>query len=199
MGSRALISTILSLKVEADSLDWQTREAAGFALRDLIEVEFDLGIRYTRDWVQDPSERIRRAACLACMQRKRFTTPQRLRVILQRLRLLMADDSLYVRKCCGPFVVGYLGYTYPSLSIPWLLTQSKRQNLNVRTNVAKAFSQALGGHFPKEALDILEPLAEDPSPRVRSAVAASLRNVLRRAPSYHADIQRRFASFRLSK
>jgi hypothetical protein len=92
----------------------------------------------------------------------------------------MRDESLYVRKCCGPFVVGYLGYTYPDTTIPWLRAQARLANLNVRANVAKAFSQALGGNYPEEALKILASLAEDDRPRVQAAVAASIRNIVRR-------------------
>jgi HEAT repeat protein len=184
--------TIRRLRVSANSDSWQEREEAGFALRDLIELHFDEGVRLTRDWVTDPSDRIRRAACLSCMQRKKYTSPRRLRVVLKRLTLMMSDDSLYVRKCCGPFVVGYLGYTYPELTLPWLLKQAVRTNVNVRTNVAKSFSQALGARHPREALEILNLLCEDARPRVRAATTSALRNVLRRNIGAHKLIRSRF-------
>jgi 3-methyladenine DNA glycosylase AlkC len=181
MRSCQLAVAIQRLRLSADSNDWHERECAGFSLRDLIEESFEEGIRLTRDWVKDPSERIRRAACLACMQRKKYTTPHRLGIVLRRLGPIMTDDSLYVRKCCGPFVVGYLGYTYPEMTLPWLSNQATRRDLNVRTNVAKAFSQALGGRHPREALEILNSLSDDERPRVRAASKSAVKNVLRRS------------------
>ncbi len=187
------------LKVQADSDDWSERETAGFALRDLIEREFDPTFDLVEDWVSDSSERIRRAACLACMQRKRFTNDARLKRLLKRLDTIMADDSLYVRKCCGPFVVGYLGYTYPLITIPWLAKKARSTNFNVRANVAKAFTQALGGQYPEDAIGILEGLCKDQVPRVRSAVAAALRNVGRRNTSLLGRVSRLQALMEVEK
>lgn len=157
-----------------------------------MELHFDQVFLLTRAWVHDPSEKVRRAVCLACMQRKRFTTGERLRLVLERLESLMTDDSLYVRKCCGPFVVGYLGYTYPTITLPWLASQAQSKNLNTRANVAKAFSQALGGKHPLFALEILYQLRDDPEPRVRSAVGAGVRNVVRRKAASADDVASRF-------
>jgi hypothetical protein len=91
----------------------------------------------------------------------------------------MHDDDAYVRKCCGPFVVGYLGYTYPTVTLPWLERMANALDLNVRANVAKAFSQALGRRRSREGLEILNRLAEDDRNRVASATGASVRNIAR--------------------
>jgi 3-methyladenine DNA glycosylase AlkC len=184
--------TINSLQLLASSDDWHKREDAGFSLRDLMEKHFDEVIKLTESWVTHSDERVRRAACLACMQRKAQTDISRLPKILNRLERIMEDDSLYVRKCCGPFVVGYLGYTYPSVTLPWLIEQAKKDDLNVRTNVAKAFSQALGGHHPKEGLSILEILVSDQRRRIRSAVVAALRNIMKRGGISASQIKQRF-------
>jgi 3-methyladenine DNA glycosylase AlkC len=181
MNLRSLASTIRSLRLAAKSDDWEQREYAGFALRDLIELHFHEGVRLTQSWATDSSDRVRRAFCLSCMQRKKFTTNPKVRRTLKRLRPIMSDDSVYVRKCCGPFVVGYLGYTYPTVVLPWLAQQAKKSDLNIRTNVAKAFSQALGGKHPAAALRILNFLSSDTRPRLRAAVGSALRNVLRRS------------------
>jgi len=196
MNCPSLASTIRSLRLAAGSDDWERREFAGFALRDLIELHFDEGVRLTRSWASDPSERVRRAFCLSCMQRKKYTTDQKVRTILKRLQPVMSDESLYVRKCCGPFVVGYLGYTYPTITLPWLARQAKKRDLNVRTNVAKAFSQALGGKHPREALQILNLLSSDGRPRLRAAVASALRNVLRRSRESRTIVRSSFPRLR---
>jgi len=116
---------------------------------------------------------------LACMQRKAYTDEGRVAAVLARLTSLMVDDDLYVRKCCGPFVVGYLCYTYPLVSLPWLESMAHCDDLNVRANVAKAFSQALGRQQPDAGLSILSLLSDDTRHRVRSAVKSSLRNIVR--------------------
>jgi hypothetical protein len=168
---------VAKLRLQAKSDNWHRREEAGFTLRNLMEDHFDEVFSLTKDWAGDTSECVRRAMCLACMQRKAKTDPARVRKTLKRLTPLMSDDDIYVRKCCGPFVLGYLGYTYPEISLPWIKGQARRKDLNVRANVAKAFSQALGRRFPKEACTILLMLAKDERPRVRSAVGASVRNI----------------------
>lgn len=182
------------LKLLALSDDWKSREEAGFALRDLMEGRFEEVFALTVDWVTHPSDRVRRAACLACMQRKAYTDIPKLKKVLDRLSVLMKDDSIYVRKCCGPFVVGYLGYTYPVTTLPWLAEKARDEDINVRANTAKAFSQALGGRHPTEGIDILKILGVDDRHRVRSAVLSALRNIVRRKAISENDVERHFPS-----
>jgi len=168
---------ISELRKLADSDDWWDREIAGFALRDLMEDHFVEGMKLTSRWPNHRSARIRRAACQSLMQRKAKTTDNRLRPILKRLEVLMNDDDIYVRKCCGPYVVAYLAYTYPRIVIPWLKDQTHSTKLNVRANVAKAFSQSLGARRPEDGIIILNLLAKDHRRRVRQAVLSSARNI----------------------
>jgi hypothetical protein len=172
---------ISELRELADSDDWWDRETAGFALRNLIEDHFVEGMKLTRRWPNHRSARIRRAACQSLMQRKAKTTEDRLRPILRRLEISMKDDDIYVRRCCGPYVVAYLAYTYPQIVIPWLKDQADSTNLNVRTNVAKAFSQSLGARRPRDGVAILKVLATDHRRRVRQAAQASARNIFKRS------------------
>jgi 3-methyladenine DNA glycosylase AlkC len=172
---------ISELRKLADSDDWWDREIAGFALRDLIEDHFTEGMKLTIRWPKHRSARIRRAACQSLMQRKAKTTDDRLRPILKRLEVLMNDDDIYVRKCCGPYVVAYLAYTYPRIVIPWLKEQARSTDLNVRTNVAKAFSQSLGARRPQGGIAILNVLATDHRRRVRQAVLSAARNIFKRS------------------
>jgi len=172
---------ISELRELAQSDDWWDREIAGFALRDLLEDHFADGMKLTKDWPKHRSARIRRAACQSLMQRKAKTTDDRLRAILRRLEILMRDDDIYVRKCCGPYVVAYLAFTYPGIVIPWLKDEARSTDLNVRTNVAKAFSQSLGARRPQDGLKILKVLAADHRHRVRQAVLSSARNIFKRS------------------
>ena len=168
---------ISELRILADSDDWWDREIAGFALRYLIEDRFIEGMKLTRHWPKHRSARIRRAACQSLMQRKAKTTDERLPPILRRLEGFMKDDDIYVRKCCGPYVVAYLAFTYPRIVIPWLKRQARSADLNVRANVAKAFSQSLGNRRPEDGVAILKILAKDQRRRVRQAVLSSARNI----------------------
>jgi hypothetical protein len=127
------------------------------------------------------------------MQRKAKTTDDRLRPILKRLEVLMKDDDIYVRKCCGPYVVAYLAYTYPRIVIPWLKDQARSANLNVRTNVAKAFSQSLGARRPHDGIIILKLLATDHRHRVRQAVRSSAKNVFKKSGLGHSLVARKLS------
>ena len=75
-------------------------------------------------------------------------------------------------------------YTYPTITLPWLTKRALSKDFNIRANVAKAFTQALGGQFSADAIRILNLLCRDSSPRVRAAVSAALRNVARRNPTF---------------
>ncbi len=184
---------ILQLRKLADSDDWWDREIAGFALRDLMEDHFVEGMKLTSHWPKDRSARIRRAACQSLMQRRAKTTDDRLRPILKRLEVLMKDDDIYVRKCCGPYVVAYLAYTYPRIVMPWLKHQARSADLNVRTNVAKAFSQSLGTRRPQDGVAILKMLATDRSRRVRQAVLASARNISKKSEIGHSLVAQKLS------
>ena len=150
-------------------------------MRDLMEDHFAAAMKLTRRWPKDRSARIRRAACQSLMQRKAKTPVQRLPPVLKRLEILMKDDDIYVRKCCGPYVVAYLAYTYPLIVMPWLKIQARSTDLNVRANVAKAFSQSLGTRRPEDGVAILKLLAKDPRRRVRQAALSSARNISKRS------------------
>jgi 3-methyladenine DNA glycosylase AlkC len=183
MKNEDLGQEVASLRKMANSENWHIREEAGFTLRNLVEDHFADVYPMIKDWTTDASENVRRASCLACMQRKAKSTPDRIKKVLKYLDILMKDDSLYVRKCCGPFVVGYLGYTYPDIVIPWLKRKAASRDLNVKANVAKAFSQALAKNYSKEGIEILEMLAEDERTRVRSAVISAGKNILKLNPT----------------
>lgn len=165
------------LKKQAISDNWHNREFAGYALRNMFEENFDEIYPIIKKWTNNKNDRVRRASCLACMHRKKFGTKNRIVKILKLLEVLMKDDSKYVKKCCGPFVVGYLGYTYPQITLNWLNNQAIKTDENIRWNVAKSFSQALGRRFPHESLNILSKINYNDSKYVKSAIMSSLKNI----------------------
>ena len=160
--------------------DWKRREQAGFELRARVEKDHISMLPHIDRWLEDPNDRIRRAAVLACMVRKKYGTPEIITKILVRIGKVLNDDSLYVRKCTGPFVLGYLGYTYPEITLPqiklWVDSYMNGPKY-ICWNLASAFSQALGRRYPDFALEILPRLAQHNDKFVQRAVIRSICNV----------------------
>ncbi len=160
--------------------DWKRREESGFELRSRVEKDHMSMLIHLDKWLDDPNDRIRRASVLACMVRKKFGTPEIISKILIRIEKVLNDNSLYVRKCTGPFVLGYLGYTYPETTLPQI-KQWVNFYINgpkyICWNLASAFSQALGRKQPDFALEILPYLSEHNDKLVQRAVIRSLINV----------------------
>lgn len=163
--------------------DWKLREKGGFEFRDLFSENFELVLPIVIEWINDNNERIRRAAVLACMQKKLHNQPSKIVALLDMLENSLNDSSRYVRKCHGPFVLGYLGYTYPAIVLPRIELWAKvKEQEYERWNIASAFSQALGRRYPDEAIKVLTLLASDSRPLVWKAVASSLKNVSQVCP-----------------
>lgn len=69
--------------------------------------------------------------------------------------------------------------------------QARSSDLNVRANVAKAFSQSLGTRRPQDGVTILKMLAADRRLRVRQAVPAAARNITKKSELGKALVARR--------
>lgn len=169
---------IEEIRLLAIDTDWKSREKGGFELRNLFADNFESIQPILTAWMNDKNERIRRAAVLACMQKKLHEQPYRVIRILDMLEISLDDTSRYVRKCHGPFVLGYLGYTYPTIVLPRIEQWSRvKKRQYERWNIASAFSQAFGRRYPDEAIKVLTLLASDSRQLVWKAVASSLKNV----------------------
>lgn len=172
--------SLQQLKKMASHNDWKIRETAGFELRGRVEENYRYMLRVLDEWLADKNERVRRAAVLACMMRKKKATSNAIAALLNRLERALNDKSSYVRKCTGPFVLGYLGYTYPSISLP-KIRNWYRENKNgpkyICWNLASTFSQALGRRKPQVAANLLRLIINHPEKLVQRAVQRSLINV----------------------
>jgi len=125
------------------------------------------------------------------MMRKRYGSSDAIDSLLDRLEIVLNDPSEYVRKCTGPFVLGYLGYTYPTIVLPRLrfwFEQYESGPKHTCWNLASAFSQALGRREPVTAVALLPKLADHHEAVVRRAVARSLVNVARVAEREVVDV-----------
>lgn len=172
--------TLLELQREAANPDWERREVAGFELRRRVEVDWQAKLPVLDAWLVSDNEYIRRAAVLACMVRKRYGSPPCTIGLLEKIEKVLNDSSVYVRKCTGPFVLGYLGYTYPDVVLPQIETWFDRYKDGHKYtcwNLASTFSQALGRRQPQTALKLLPLLADHPDNLVIRATVRSLSNV----------------------
>jgi len=177
-GARAKLAAAL-----ADDDNWEVREAAVAAVRALIEADYAKGIALVMKWARGRNVNLMRAAALAVMAKKTRRWPGDLEDCFAVIEPLMACRAEYVRKNLGPFALGSsLGVVHPAKTVEFLWRMAGAADEQVRWNVAMAFSQSFGAGRPDLAMPLLTRLAADESKYVRTAAAASLRNIGRRHP-----------------
>jgi 3-methyladenine DNA glycosylase AlkC len=167
----------------ADDDNWEVREAVIGAVRALVEADYDRGVALLLKWAHGGNVNLKRAAALAVMAKKTRRWPGDLEDCFAVLEPLMSCRAEYVRKNLGPFALGSsLGVVHPAKTVAFLWRMAGAAEEQVRWNVAMAFSQSFGAQRPELALPLLTRLAADESKYVRTAAAASLRNIGRRHP-----------------
>lgn len=171
---------------------WQVREWGGFSLRNLMETHFDEVFALTESWAVDPSPNVRRGVLLGCKLTKKAATPDRVKRVLKRIALLMPDGHEYIKKNCGAFVVNELGSLQPDIVLAWLKEQAAIADPNVRSNVAKSFTQAFGKRYPQQAMEVLELIVDDPAKIVQSALVSALKNLVKKGGIDSTVIVERF-------
>lgn len=148
-----------------------------------MERNFDEAYALLQRWARHPSENVRRAVVLTAKKAGKERRPEWGEPLLDLLKPLLSDRSVYVRKNLGPFAIGdgLLRY-YPGLTIARLTRWAEEEDEQVRWNVAMAFSTAGAARHLDAALPILERLAADDRRFVWRAVASAMRNLGRRVP-----------------
>jgi len=190
---RNLLNLSLSeLMQTASSDDWRSREDAGFERRARTEEGFDQNYSVLNAWLGHNNEYIRRAAVIGCMVRKRYGTPEKIYRLMGLLENVLDDPSAYVRRNTGPFVIGYLGYTYPDTVLPILCEWAKKyENITqpyICWNIVSAFSQALGRKHVQVALQVVRTFASHPHYIVKREVIKCLVNTAQVALSDTIDL-----------
>jgi 3-methyladenine DNA glycosylase AlkC len=167
----------------ADDVHWEVRESADNVLLPLLERNFDGAYALLQRWAGHPSENVRRAVVLTAKKAGKERRPEWGEPLLDLLKPLLGDRSVYVRKNLGPFAIGdgLLRY-YPDLTIARLTRWAEEEDEQVRWNVSMAFSTAEAARHLDAALPILERLAADDRRFVWRAVASAMRNLGRRVP-----------------
>lgn len=175
----------IELKKIAQDDDWRLREDAGFELRARTEEGFEQNYKVIKKWLNSNDENIRRAGVIGCMVRKRYGTSEKIYRLMRLLEKVLDDPSVYVRRNTGPFVIGYLGYTYPDTVLPILSEWAKQYKNSSKFcacwNIVSAFSQALGRRRPQEALQVMRTFASHPHYIVQRSVTKSLVNISKTA------------------
>jgi 3-methyladenine DNA glycosylase AlkD len=163
--------------------DWEVRESAASLLGDALEREFEAYLRPAQAWVATADPRLRRAVVVAAKYAARSRHPERAETLLDLIEPALADHDEYVRRNLGPFAIGdQLLRSYPDATFARLERWAREPDANVRWNVASAFTSASGARVAERAFGILAFLAADTRPFVTRAVAAAVRNILKRRP-----------------
>ena len=162
----------------ARDADWGVRETAATLLGRLLTESFDEVRPIAAEWVSGADSRLRRAVVVAAKYAARTRRPEWGEPLLDLLEPALRDRDEYVRKSLGPFAIGdQFVRSYPELTLARLRRWMTDPDEQVRWNIAMTFSAASGARIAARAQDILEHLAKDDRPVVRSAVRSAQRRI----------------------
>jgi 3-methyladenine DNA glycosylase AlkD len=163
-----------------DDPNWEVREYAAGALEGTLKANPEFYFTLKK-WVKDPSENVRRGVVLAAAALRDKKDPSKAVKAFALFESLMYDNSAYVKKNLGPFILGsYFGNGLTSETLNFLEKMVRLKDENVRWNVAMAFNNSFGNYHLKEALDFLKILANDKRPVVQRAVKSTLNHLRKR-------------------
>lgn len=163
----------------ADDNNWEVREYAAGAVTNVLINNPDF-YKTLKRWSKDMSVNIRRVVVMSAAG---LRDKDNLKKAFELLEPLMYDDSVYVKKNLGPFILGsYFGNGFPAETLKQLDKWIKIRDENVRWNIAMVFNCSFGNKYPEKALKYLEILSKDKSKVVTRAVVSTLRSLNKRHP-----------------
>lgn len=173
----------------ADDPNWEVREYAGNAFANTLfhnHSFYDTVIELTKHH----SENVRRAVVFSAMA---FREKKLLSKAFAIFEPLLFDNSKYVRKNLGPFILGsYFGNKYPEETIRQLKKWSKIRDANVRWNIIMAFNNSFGNKYPEKALEVLEKFAGDVDIIVQRALKSTFNFLAKRHKKLVAEFKKKF-------
>jgi len=175
---------LAKIKKMADSFEWGVREDAAVEIKKINDKFFLEYLPIWKKWVADPNPNIRRAVEVGLLRIKKEFIPH----ALDLLDPLMYDNTTYVRKNCGPFVLSHVGYKDPDITFKRLIKWMKIKDKNVRWNVAMCLGIWFGQSNPEKSLKLLKVLAIDQEKFVWRAVASSLVKLIRKHPKLKQEV-----------
>lgn len=166
-----------------DDANWEVREYAAGALAATLSTHPDF---YTtlKKWVKDRSENIRRGVVLSATALRDKNDQSKIKKAFALFEPLMYDSSRYVKVNLGPFILGsYFGNNMPGEVFKFLDRMMKVKDEHVKWNVAMAFNNSFGNHYPNDAVKYLRILAKDESKVVQRAVKSTMNHLKKRNKS----------------
>lgn len=158
----------------ADDPNWEVREYAANAFANTLFHNHDI-YKDLIKWAHHSSENVRRAVVFSALGLREKEDLEKAFAILE---LLLFDNSKYVRKNLGPFILGsYFGNKFPRETIVQLKKWSKISDENVRWNIIMAFNNSFGNKYPVEALEVLKYFAGDVDLSVKRTLQSTLNHL----------------------
>lgn len=173
----------------ADDPNWEVREYAATAFADTLYYNRDF-YKDLIKWTKHNSENVRRAVVFSALALKDKENLDKAFAILEPL---MYDNSKYVRKNLGPFILGsHFGNNFPEQTISKLKKWSKIRDENVRWNIVMSFNNSFGNKYPAEALHVLKYFAGDDDIVVRRTLMSTLRFLRKRHEKFVDQFIKRY-------
>lgn len=172
-----------ALRRLADDPNWEVREWAGSAAGTIFGRDFDCVLPEMNEWLQDPSQFVRRAVCLAIIGAADDGDPGHAEPLLRLADVLVTDPAEEVKRNTGPFAVGgkLLG-RYPEQTLAHVRRWASSDDEMPRWNAAMVFVAANSRKHVDVGLQLLSGLATDKRRPVWMAVASALKHLLKREP-----------------
>jgi 3-methyladenine DNA glycosylase AlkC len=155
----------------ADDSNWEVREYAATAFADTLYYNGDF-YQDLMKWTKHSSENVRRAVVFSAIGLK---NKENLSKAFSILEPLMFDNSKYVKKNLGPFILGsHFGNWFPKETLGMLKKWRRIRDENVRWNIIMSFHNSFGNKYPDEALDVLKYFIGDADMKVKRALMSTL-------------------------
>ncbi len=168
----------------ADDTNWEVREYAATAFADTLYCNGDF-YKDLMKWSKHKSENVRRAVVFSALALKDSDNLDKAFAILEPL---LYDDSKYVKKNLGPFILGsHFGNRFPEETIKRLNKWSKITDSNVRWNIIMSFNNSFGNSHPEEALAVIKYFTGDTDPVVKRAMLSTLNFLSKRHKKLTAE------------
>ncbi|HMQ67577.1 MAG TPA: DNA alkylation repair protein [Ignavibacteria bacterium] len=163
----------------ADDPNWEVREYAGTVFAEALKHN-DCFYADILKWTKHPSENVRRAVVFSAIG---LRNEKDIKKAFAIFKPMMHDDSRYVKKNLGPFILGsYFGNAFPEDVLNQLKKWSKIKDEHVRWNIIMSFNNSFGNKYPDEALEVIRMFLDDENKTVRRAVKSSLNHLSKRHP-----------------
>lgn len=174
----------------ADDKNWEVRESAGGAFNAVLYDNPEL-YDYMSGLCSHKSENVRRAVLFSVLAL--IDDEKNLPKAFKLFEKLLPDNSVYVKKNLGPFILGsYFANRYPQKVQNQILKWSKKKDEHLRWNLAMTYNNSFGNKYPQYALDTLTLLADDYRPVVRRAVKSTLNSLSKRHPQLIAKFREKY-------